>query len=94
MTNQQIPKLGMFTDYGNIALEKIAELYLKEQPITPYDIDLIVWSFDQYVEKEHDWFASHHGEYSDTAVRDNLHDWFTKKVQAGFYQYLGERANG
>ena len=94
MTKTQTHRFGMFTEYGNTRLGELAEQYLNEQPLTPYDIDLIVWSFDKYIETEQIWFAAHHGEYSDTAVRDSLHDWFTAKLKDGFYRYISQRAEG
>lgn len=71
---------AMFTDEGNVLLGEIAEQFLGEWAIISSDIDQVVVTFERYIESQHEEFAAKHGEYSDTAVRDELHKWFTRRL--------------
>jgi len=72
----------MYTKKGNKEIARLAELMLEEQTILALDIGQVVHQFEQYIESKHSSFCAAHSEYGDTAVRDELYEFFEKRLGA------------
>lgn len=72
----------MYTKKGNKEIARLAELMLKEETIFALDIGQVVHQFEQYIESKHKSFCAAHDEYGDTAVRDELYEFFEKRLGA------------
>ncbi|MCG3773002.1 MAG: hypothetical protein JW384_04228 [Nitrosomonadaceae bacterium] len=75
-------KFAMYTKKGNKEIARLAELMLEEQTILALDIGQVVHQFEQYIESKHSSFCAAHSEYGDTAVRDELYEFFEKRLGA------------
>lgn len=71
---------AMFTDEGNAEVARLVELMLTEWAIVADDIGDVVRTWDRYVKSEHPDFCAKHGEYSDTAVRDEVYSFYEARL--------------
>ena len=90
MTNKTKTYFAMFTDEGNAEVARLAEQMLGEWTICASDISRVVHTWERYVESEHPEFCAKHGEYSDTAVRDELYSFFENRLGQAKFTNLTE----
>lgn len=79
MTNTK-NSFAMFSQEGNDEVARLAEKMLADYMIVAESISHVVWTWERYVESEHEEFCAKHTEYSDTAVREELYSFFEKQL--------------
>ena len=80
---------AMFTPEGNAEVARLAELMLEQHLIVADNISQIVHAWERFVQSEHPEFCKAHGEYSDTAVREELFVFFEKRLGERKYTNIG-----
>lgn len=75
---------AMFTDEGNAEVARLTELMLTEWAIVADDISGVVHTWERYVKTQHPDFCIKHGEYSDTAVREEVYSFYEDRLARKF----------